>query len=655
VAKGNPGYHPPGMEHPPAAPGPAPRRLFALWPLLFLALVAWQGWMTLTLFGPERPWERLFDDQPVLSGRHPLHLYHGYLGAHSLWLTGRLSCYDFAFQTGYLKTPVFDSGSRPAELFLALTGGEYWPAAYKVGLALCCLLVPWLLLLACRGAGLCAPATVLATAAGLFVWWGAPGRQALEAGEIELLLAALAVLAHVGLLVHYHRSPGLRVWLGLLATGALGWFAHPLLFPLLLPLLLVYYLSVGARHPRFRWHLALFAAQAGALAVNLFWLADWVTYWWLRCPLPHATGMLRHRTVQTVWDSPMWGGPADRNLGILLLGSALVGLVVFNTCRQRVAARLLGLGAGGLWVLAVLGISWEPLGQLGTAGLMVPALWFAALPAAHAWTRASHLLVRVARGPWRAALAGSVLLAAAVLAAYTTVAALAEGAAGTAPLVLGLGPDREALVQTLRTHTGTEARILWEDRPVGRDASRWSALLPVLTGRTFIGGLDPEAGIEHSKAGLIKQELAGHPVGRLSDAALEEYCRRYNVGWVVCWSPAAVARFRAWKGGATEVAEVKDGGTGYLFRVHREKPSLALEGQAELLHADLHHLTLADVVPANGKVLLSLHYQAGMRASPGRVQVEPAADGRDLVPFVRLRVSSPVARVILTWDDPRVK
>jgi hypothetical protein len=286
---------------------------------------------------------------------------------------------------------------------------------------------------------------------------------------------------------------------------------------------------------------------------------------------------------------------------------------------------------------------------------MVPALWFAALPAAHAWTRSYHLLARLVRGRWRAAVLGAVLLAAGGVAAYTTVAALAEGTAGTNPLVLGLGPDREALVQTLVQHTGTEARILWEDRPVGREASRWSALLPVLTGRTFIGGLDPEAGIEHSQAGLIRQHLAGEPIGRLSDAALAEYCRRYNVGWVVCWSPAVVARFRAWKDGVSEVTEVTDDGTGYLFRIRRERPSLALEGRAELLHADIHHLTLGDVVPENGKVLLSLHYQAGMRASPGRVQVEPALDSRDLVPFVRLRVASPVARVILTWDDPRLK
>jgi hypothetical protein len=624
-----------------------------LWTAFFLALVVWHGWMTLTLFGHDRPWQSLLNDEPILSGRHPLHLYHGYLGACSLLTSGRVCCYDHAFQAGYPITPVFDSGSRPAVLFLVLAGGEYRPAVYKVGFALCCLLVPWLLLLACRGAGLCAPATVLATAAGLLVWWGTPGRKALEAGESELLLAALAVLAHVGLLVRYHRAPGFGVWLGLWGTGALAWFAHPLLLPLLLPLLWAYYLSVGARHARLSWHFALFTAQAGGVLVNLFWLTDWVTYWWLRTP-PLAEGMLRHRTLQTIWESPIWGDAADRALGVLLLGSALVGVGVFNQCRQRVAARLLGLGAGGLWVLAVLGIAWEPLGSVGTAGLLVPALWFAALPAAHAWTRAYHLLAYLAGGRWRAAALAGALLVAGGFAAWSSVAALAERCCGTAPLVIGLDPEREALVNQLVQYTGTEARVLWEDRPAGRETSRWPALLPLLTGRTFIGGLDPSAGIEHIQAGLVEQELVGRPIGKVKDDDLAEYCKRYNVGWAVCWSQAAVARFRAWEKGACEVAQLKDDGPGVLFRIRRKAPSLALKGQARLVHADSNHLTLADVVPnEHGVVVLSLHYQAGLRASPARVQVEPETDGRDPVPFVRLHVASPVACLILTWDDLR--
>src|SRR5436190_2214114 len=95
--------------------------------MMLLGLVVWQGWMTLTLFGPDQRWQRLLDDQPIISGRHPLHLYHGFLGAQAFRERGTLCCYDPAFYAGYPKTPVFDSGSRPAELFLTLAGGGCRP------------------------------------------------------------------------------------------------------------------------------------------------------------------------------------------------------------------------------------------------------------------------------------------------------------------------------------------------------------------------------------------------------------------------------------------------------------------------------------------------------------------------------------------------
>src|SRR6266851_152702 len=135
-----------------------------IWPILLIALTSWQGWMTLSLFGGERPWERMLDGQVILSGRHPLHLYHGYLGARSLKDHGSPLCYDPNFQAGYPKTPIFDGGSRPADLFLLLGGAEFSPAAYKVGLAVTCLLVPLILTFAGRCFGLRGTAAVLAAA-----------------------------------------------------------------------------------------------------------------------------------------------------------------------------------------------------------------------------------------------------------------------------------------------------------------------------------------------------------------------------------------------------------------------------------------------------------------------------------------------------------
>src|SRR5262249_28911676 len=182
-----------------------------LWLVLLGGLFVWQGWMTLALFGPDDPWQRLCDAQPVLSGSHPLHLYHGYLGAQALWQDGSSVCYDPSFQAGYPKPPVFDSASRPAELCLYLSGGEFRPAAYKIGLAVCYLLLPLGLLLAARGIGLDRPAAWLATAAGLLVCWGVPCRPLLGTGDLDVLLSSLAFIAPVGLRMHFDRSIALSV------------------------------------------------------------------------------------------------------------------------------------------------------------------------------------------------------------------------------------------------------------------------------------------------------------------------------------------------------------------------------------------------------------------------------------------------------------
>src|SRR5207249_4572490 len=106
------------------------------------------------------------DDRPILSGKHPQHLYLGALGAEALYRQSRTCVYDPGFQAGYPKTPIFD-GCRLAEVFLFAGGGTYQPAAYKVGVVGVCLLVPLLLLLACGATGLVGLSTLLATAVGM--------------------------------------------------------------------------------------------------------------------------------------------------------------------------------------------------------------------------------------------------------------------------------------------------------------------------------------------------------------------------------------------------------------------------------------------------------------------------------------------------------
>ena len=64
-------------------------------------------------------------------------------------------------------------------------------------------------------------------------------------------------------------------------------------------------------------------------------------------------------------------------------------------------------------------------------------------------------------------------------------------------LPVGLSPDRRQLADGLRRLTTPDARILLEDPDPAQPGWNWTALLPGLTGRAFLGGLDPDGGIEH--------------------------------------------------------------------------------------------------------------------------------------------------------------
>jgi hypothetical protein len=617
--------------------------------VILLGLLAWQAWMTLGLFGDEPPWPNLMNDRPVMDGAHPQSLYLSKWSALTLLECGSNCFFDPFFQAGYPKTPVFD-GCRFAELVLFGLNHLEPAAAYKIGIAAMCMLVPFLLVLACWGAGTNGTTTLLACALGLAVWWGPQGRGSLDAGDAEFLLASLAMLAHIALLIRFDNAPGLRAWAGLLLTGAFACLGQPMLVPIALPLVLIYYLSAGARHA-LPWHLALAAAEIAAIGVNVPWLTDWIAYWWLRSPLPSASELLPHRTFHTFWDAPIWGGPSHRLLALALFGSGSLGAVIWNQTRQRAAARLLGLGATALLVLALLGISWEPLGQMGTSIFLAPALWFACIPAAHGWT---WLLGRLARtGLGRCLLFVTVTgFGAAGYMAREELEVIGRRAIHTTPLEFGLSSERQALVAVLRDNTTQSARILWEDRKLSRRESRWSVLLPLLTERFYIGGLDPAGVIEHSSISFVNESLERRHISHWTDGNLEEYCKRYNISWVVAWSPAVIERYRKWPGVDREMP-VRDDVPGVLFTLKPHGGSFVTRGKAEIVRMDCRHITLADVVPENGEVVLNLHYFAGLKATPSRVQVQREPPSLDPIGFIRLKVSEPTPRVTLKWDHSR--
>lgn len=616
--------------------------------LVAVGVVAFaQAGLALALFGPVRPWAAVTDARPVLSGRHPLHQYHGTLGADTFRATLNTSCYDPAFQAGYPKTPVFDGASRPAELFALLGGRGFRPAAYKLGLFAFLVCVPLAFVAAARGAGLPAGASVLAGCAGALLGWSPAAAEMVRDGQLDLLAAGLAAAVFVPWLGRYARQPGPRAWCALAGLAAAGWYAHPLVWLGLGPVAFAFYFVYAPRHGP-GWHLGLAAVASAGVVPNLWWLAHWARFWWLRqpsasddIPLPALAAVLGEPHDYAALCTGLPGGPL-----VPLL--AALGLVLLWLTHHRAAAGLALVAAVVAVGLARVAATWP----------RVPA----DVPARVAPLAAAFLVPAAAFAVWqvlakvRLAAAGTAL---AVLALFVTGWAdgpnrpLARGAGlCTEPLAIGLGDDQKALIAALERHTTTGARILWDDARGPADS--WSALLPLYTNRAFLGGLDSDSEIDHGHCALSDHRLNGRPLAAWTDAELAEFCRWYNVGWVVCRGGPTADRWARFPM-ARPVARLTEAGRPVLLVAIDRPHSFVLSGSAQWESADARRIVLTDVRPdPEGYVLLSLHWFEELRVYPSYVKMDGLRDptGRDPIHHIRLKTPGPVPRLTLVWEHP---
>jgi len=601
-----------------------------IWLAALAVLVVGQGALALRLFD-----SGLDDDRPILDGRHPLHLYHGLLGAATFRESQAVTCYDPHFQAGYPKTPVFDSGSRPAEVFLYAFPSRSPAAAYKLGLFLVCAVVPLVFAASGRGFGLNAPVAALAGFGGCLVWWSPAVRTLLEAGQIDGLMLGLAWIAFSGGLARYAADPGLTGWLLMAAASVVGWYVHPVGWLGVLPMVAVYYLISAPRHG-LAWHLGLLAVLGVGVVPNLWWLADWSRFWWLRQPsageaerVPDLLNLLGEFS-----DYGDLFGPGRLGIAAALL--AIPGLVIL--VRQGRSGSVWLILAAGLSaaIAARLGQTWLAARSAESVGGVLPAL--AVIPAAYA---IGHGLQCVRLG---VALIGSV-------SALPLLMAWFGFGMAVAPLQLGPTPAQQQLIEAIHNTTTPEARLLIEDDGTASPGWNWPALLGLTGDRYCIGGLDPEANIEHLACGMKAGKLQGRPLAEWTPAERAAYCQRYNIGWILCRTPES-ARWWMTDPAAKVVGRYTAGSECTLIELNRPR-SYVLSGRATVAQMDRQRIVLTDVTPdESGCIRLSLHHQQELRIAPMNAIADTDTDPSDPIPFLKLHLSGPVSRITISWPHP---
>jgi hypothetical protein len=618
------------------------RQGISAWALLLMLVLLWggHGTLTLRLFGstPEEIWQGLTDERPLLAGRHALHFCQGIQGADHWWTHLSVEGYDPAFQAGCPKSPWFDSGSRPAEVFAYLGGSS--PAAYKLGVAASWMLFPMLIWWGASCLRWGWPARNATLALTLVLCWSPWGLERLTGGDMALILATGCLLLTVTQMPRLQDAPHWRHWCGICLSMSLTLFWLPFMGFCLLPAVVLFYALIGSHRP-WRWHLAFSAAVIAAIVVNWPWLSALKEYCWLLSERSTAVMTNIPATQGTCLTATGTLSLVARLLFLLLLAGGACGLVLSRRSQQgNLLALLAAMSAA--WALAMLGPLWEGCAALETERFAFAMLVLAALPTTQAIIAVRGLLAQRVPARWLWLGSASLLLLLELgLGLHREVRELLKGSWGMPRLALGLAKEHEECMARLREMTNTEARILWEDTTA---TESWSPLLPLHTHRAFVGGLGPGP-TEHARLRWANGLFAGRPLHEWTEKEMNDFCTRHNIGWVVSRSPKGTHFWRE-HSAASRVMVLPDGGT--LFALQR-RPSFFLLGQGRITHCDGQRLTLEDLQPEQGRIVLSFHHHDRMQATDHRIHIERADPSGGPLPLLQLRLAGPVARVTILW------
>ena len=302
--------------------------------------------------------------------------------------------------------------------------------------------------------------------------------------------------------------------------------------------------------------------------------------------------------------------------------------------RQAGAACLLASGTLLFVAAGGAGRLWPAVAEFGTHKVLSVGIWCCGVPGAYALASAAGGLGR--SSGCRPLGIVWLVVGLAGLAYYLDLPERWE----VTPMEIGLGSEREAVVKVIREGSTPEGRILWEDMTDPRPGAGWSALLPELTQRPFLGGLTPDACLDHLHVRLADGRLVGRPIEEWTDEELHVFLDRYNVTRAICRSPEALARFHRFAS-AKVIANLKPG----ELIVFDRRPSYFLKGRGQVTQMDWKRVALAELEPdETGVVVLSLHHHTNWHVSPGYVSIEKDVDANDPIPLIRLRIPGPISR-----------
>lgn len=604
----------------------------------------------------------------LLSGTHALHQYHAWMGAKGILEKGNPSVYDPVFHAGYIKTPLFDSQSFAVEWIGAIKSividegnppsPEEIANLYACFVGLISITMPVCAGLGCRLAGFGRVESLVSAVAISAVMSTPIGVRAMADGELGQVLAPGWFILFIGSLIAFHRGATFQGGLCAFSSYGLLWSTSVATAVLATGMVLYFYLRAGLRHKSL-WHFSLIACLALAIVANLGLFLAWKDHWWIQATLVDESAFGPGNAFFRVLEDSRWGGKSGLAAAGVIVASGLVGSQWLVWTGRRLSGRMIATAIALLLLLFTLGKSAHILAPLDTVAnpaaiMLVSCMGTGSMFAVGGFPRNKWIGPEYFRNiPGRLLPAFLVMISLATLSIGDNnfLLSVCSNWLGGSDHLVSRPPFSKTLCDKLLEYPDHQGRILWEDIP-GDVGNGWAVLLPSSTQKPMIGGLSPVAHIEHMQASLRDGRLAGRSVLDWTDSELGAFIKAYRISFVVARNSDSIGR---WSRFADSEIILKDlnlqNGQGWVVFKLAEQPGIAVVGQARIVHLGSDKITLADVFPENGSVVLSLHYQRGMKVRPGRARIERELDSHDPIPLIRLRLDEPVSRLELEWED----
>jgi hypothetical protein len=602
---------------------------------LALALLVVHGALTWQFFGADG--SRLTSAAPIVEGQHARQLYYGTQIARVVRDRGFDGVvYDPRFQAGYAIVPWASIECRLATVSCVLCP-EAPEATYKFALLLVWLGLPvsvWLMCRICHsGTGAICGSLVLF----LFSAWSPWGVNLLREGETDVLLGtAWLGLALAGMVRSYARPRWWSTPLGLISfAGSL--FFWPASVVLLTICLVLFLLMLAGRLPWGRL-CSLFLAGAGGIAVNYVWLHEaWQTWW-----------MIGDREMASVVDvDPLFN--LRSNLQLLLWPGLLlvVGFLATASLRAGIGGRSAFVWSTGIVLSSLAALVPQEIESLHldkSHGWWWCSVWLATIPVGKLLALSMEACSRIVGGHRRALIVFTLLASGAFWWFESELVRLVGIVTANRSLQIEEPPELTQTVEVLRRQTTQEGRILWEET---FHTATWSALLPDRAARSLVGGLGraQPVRLETLQVRLHESTLIGRSIEDWNDHELATFADTWNLGWIAAYQSITQRRLGQWPL-AEAVADLPGGGK--LYRLKR-KLTICRLGQAQVSVVTGHQITLTDLVPENGQVVLSLHAHRRMRVTNDRARLETWTQPYDGTPMVRIRLPGPMERLTIEW------